>query len=134
VVRQLLVTCAIIERDGKYLLTQRQKDARNGLRWEFPGGQLEQGESPRDCLVREIEEELGVAIEADDVFDVSSCAYEKLGLHVVLLAFRCRILEGVIVKRCIKDYAWVAPDKMDTYDITEADLPFVEKLLAEHRD
>ena len=56
--KQIVVTCALIEQDDKYLLTQRPADKHNGGRREFPGGKVEAGEDPKDCLKREIKEEL----------------------------------------------------------------------------
>ena len=57
------VTCAIIEQDGKILAARRGERMRLPLKWEFPGGKLHEGESPRECLKREIQEEMGISIE-----------------------------------------------------------------------
>ena len=124
----ILVTCAIIEKDGKFLLTQRKKDVKNALRWEFPGGQVEHNEDLRKCLEREIKEELGITIKAGDIFDQSSHYYEELDMHIELAAIRCTIVSGNIEKHGIEDYAWLTPEQMKDYDITEADLPFLERL------
>lgn len=123
----ILVTAAIIEYKGKFLITQRPKDSHNGLRWEFPGGKLNFGEDPRDCLEREILEELGIKIKAGEILEYSSHVYngEK---HIVLLGFKCKFLSGKIQKLKINDFAWVKPEEMSKYDITEADLPFIKKL------
>jgi 8-oxo-dGTP diphosphatase len=123
----LLVTAAVIEKDGLFLLTQRPLEKHNGGRWEFPGGKVEEGEDPRQCLRREIAEELGIAIEVGEVFELSSHVYSG-GKHVILLAFRCRYIGGEIQKKEITDFVWVSPDEMETMDITEADLPFLERL------
>lgn len=124
----LLVTCAIIEKDGTFLLTQRPAEKPNGGRWEFPGGKVEYGEDLRDCLEREIMEELGVRVEAEEVLDYSSHLYDNTKMHVVLIGIHCTLISGEIEKHDIADYAWVTPKEMAVYDITEADLPFVEKL------
>jgi 8-oxo-dGTP diphosphatase len=125
----ILVTAAIIENKGKFLITQRPEDSHNGLRWEFPGGKLDFGEDPRACLEREIDEELGIKIKAEEIFEYSSHVYggEK---HIVLLGFICKYLSGEIKKLKINDFAWVTPKDMSKYDITEADLPFVKKLIS----
>jgi 8-oxo-dGTP diphosphatase len=124
----ILVTAAIIENeDRKYLITQRPKDTHNALRWEFPGGKLHFGEDPRDCLEREIMEELGIKIKAGDILGYSSKVYTE-EKHIVLLGFICRYVSGKIKKIGINDYAWVSPAEMHKYDITEADIPFVEVL------
>ncbi len=123
----ILVTCAVIKKGKKYLITQRPENSHNGNRWEFPGGKLEFGEDARHCLKREIKEELGIEIIPGKILDYSSHVYgeEK---HIVLLAFICKYKSGEIQKLHIKDYAWVTPKEMKNYDITEADLPFVRKL------
>lgn len=126
--KPMLVTCAIIEKDGKFLITQRPEDGRhNGGRWEFPGGKMDWGENPRESLKREIKEELNVEILVEEIFEISSNVYGE-DKHVVLLGFHCAYSEGDISKKDIQDYKWITPDKMKDYDITEADLPFIEKL------
>ena len=136
----IVVTAAIIKnKEGKYLITQRKPDAHNGLRWEFPGGKLELGETPEDCLKREIKEELGIDIEVKDVFDVSSFVYEKekdsetIKKHIVLVAYHCEYHgpDDGIKKEGINNYAWVSIEdfKDKKYNITEADQRFVEKLV-----
>lgn len=130
--RQLLVTAAIIKKDGAYLLTQRPPDKHNGNRWEFPGGKVDFGEEPRDCLAREIKEELGITITVGELFDVSSHVYQE-EKHVILLAFLCNYGSGIIQKHDIQNYAWVSPKEFSSYDITEADRPFIARLLSLHR-
>ena len=124
---QLIVTAAIIEDNGKFLITQRPLDKYNGGRWEFPGGTVEFGEDLRDCLVREIEEELGITITADEYLDYSSQVYGK-DKHVILFGFHCTYISGDIEKKDIADFKWVTTSEMDNYDITEADHPFIKKL------
>lgn len=126
--KPILVTAAIIEKDGKFLLTQRPAGKLNGDRWEFPGGKVEYGEDLRDCLEREIMEELGITIKAKEIMDYSSHVYPDTKFHIVLFGIHCTFLSGEIQKHEISDYAWVTPKEMDKYDITEADLPFVKKL------
>jgi 8-oxo-dGTP diphosphatase len=122
----LLVTCAIIEKEGRFLLTQRPSEKTNGDRWEFPGGKVEHGEDPKDSLEREIMEELGIRVTADKLLGYSSHLYE--GMHVVLLAFHCSFISGEIEKKDIQEFTWATPSEMGAYDITEADLPFLPLL------
>jgi 8-oxo-dGTP diphosphatase len=61
--KHIHVTCAIIEKDGKVLSTQRSESMSMPLKWEFPGGKIKAGESPSECLHRELQEELGVEVE-----------------------------------------------------------------------
>jgi len=124
----LLVTAAIIEKEGRFLITQRPEEKHNGGRWEFPGGTVEFGEDLRKCLEREIEEELGIKISAQEPFEYSSHVYDEKK-HIVLLGFHCKYVSGEIQKKDIGDFKWVKPEEMKNYDITEADSPFVSKLL-----
>lgn len=124
----ILVMAAVIEKEGKFLITQRPEKLHNGLRWEFPGGKVDFGEDPRFTLEREIEEELGIKVEARKIFELSSHVYDETK-HIVLLACHCFYKSGEIKKQGIKDFAWVTPKQMLEYDITEADLPFIKKLL-----
>jgi len=124
----MLVTAAIIEDKGRFLIPQRPMDKHNGGRWEFPGGKVDFGEDPRSCLAREIKEELGIEIKVLEIFEYSSHVYDGLK-HVILIAFSCSYVSGTIQNKEIADYAWVAPEEFKNYDITEADLPFVDKLL-----
>jgi len=124
----IFVTCAIIEKEGKFLLTQRPSDGRsNGGRWEFPGGTLEFGEEPRTCLKREIIEELDIDIDVGDVFEISTNVYGDVK-HVILLGFHCDYLSGEIAKKDIQDFKWLSLEEMGDFDITEADLPLIEAL------
>ena len=126
---QLIVTAAIIENNGKYLITQRPEGRSNGGRWEFPGGKVDFGEDLQLCLKREIEEEIGIDIQVGEPFGYSSHVYGGGIKHVVLLGFHCKYLSGDIQKKDIADFKWLTPREMKDYDVTEADQPFVQKLL-----
>lgn len=124
--KQLVVTAAVIERNGLILLAQRKPGTHMGLKWEFPGGKLEWGEDPRAGLVREIREELGIVIEVGDVVEVVSHTYEDR--HIVLMGYRCRYVSGEIQLLEVQDVHWVYPEVLLTYDLAPADVPIVEKL------
>ena len=81
----MLVMAAIIEDKGKFLITQRPENVHNGDRWEFPGGKVDFGEDPRYALEREIDEELGIKVEAEDILELSSHVYDEKK-HIVLIA------------------------------------------------
>ncbi len=126
-IHSVYVTCAIIEDDGKYLITQRPEGSHNGLRWEFPGGTIKPGEDPRKCLKREIKEEMDLEVRVGDIFEISSNVYDKIK-HVVLLGFHCYYVSGKIKKKDVNDYRWVTLKEMEKFDITEADIPLIEAL------
>lgn len=124
----ILVTAAIIEKDGKYLITQRLKDATSlpGL-WEFPGGRVESGEELRDCLEREIFEELGIKIKAEDFFGRTSYIYNK-NISIELWGFYCNHISGEIHHLEVQNHKAIYPNEMKDYDFCPADLVFIEKL------
>ena len=127
---QMIVTAAIIEKDGRYLITQRSAGGHLALKWEFPGGGVKFGERPEFCLMREIKEELRIGIMVGELLGLSSYVYGGTR-HVILLGYLCEFISGRIKKGI--NYAWVTPKEMDKYDFCEADAPFVKKLQGKRR-
>ena len=126
--RQLVVTAAVIERDGSFLIAQRPPDKHMGLKWEFPGGKLEWGEDPRAGLAREIREELAIEIEVGDVLEVVAHVYDDL--QVVLLVYACKYRSGNVQLLDVQDVRWVSRHELRQYDMAPADWPIVDKLLS----
>ncbi len=119
------VAVAIIRRNGQVLACQRMKDARYPLKWEFPGGKLEQGETPREALVRELHEELGIHALVGDEFHVQEWVYkegvaepEKTGAFRVFY-FLVEEFTGVPVNRAFESIRWVRPEELQHMDILE---------------
>ena len=133
----LIVTAAIILAADKVLITQRKENVHQALKWEFPGGKIEPGESPEECLSREIDEELGLKINVGDIFHAVSHLYEDR--QVILLCYYCRCQAENINKiniqaRDCHDFRWVSIAELDTgYDFSPADLPVVQKLKTKFR-
>ncbi len=122
----LVVTAAIIEEDGRYFIAQRKKDSHLGLKWEFPGGKVEKGESPEVCLKREIIEELNLLIEVKDIYQVVSHNYGEK--HIILLFYLCQIIGGEPQCLDCSDYRWVTPEEMSQFEFAPADVPVVNKI------
>ncbi|NTU85580.1 MAG: (deoxy)nucleoside triphosphate pyrophosphohydrolase [Chloroflexales bacterium] len=119
------VAAAVITRaDGAVLLARRRAGKAHAGLWEFPGGKLEPGETPEQCLARELREELGVAVVVG--------AYVATGLDgpVKLLGYRARILSGEPRLTDHDALAWVAPPDLGAYPLPPADLPIAAALLA----
>jgi len=121
------VVAAIIQRDNRFLITQRLPSEKGGLRWEFPGGKIDAGETPEQALKREIKEELGIDIAVKEFF--AENVYQYSDATIKIQTFRCRMLKGEIQKLEINDFKWLTLDEMKEYDITEADLLMIEKLM-----
>jgi len=121
-----IVTAAIILKDGKVLIAQREKGSHMELKWEFPGGKLEAGENPEQCIVREIREELDMSIEVIDIYKVVQFKYEEK--DILLLAYHCRLLEGEGKTLECNDFRWVGKEELNDYEFVPADVAVVEKL------
>jgi 8-oxo-dGTP diphosphatase len=120
------VTAAIIREGGKILITQRAADDRLALKWEFPGGKIERGETPENCLIREIWEELCLEIIVEGHCATVIHAYETG--EIELMAYFAAVAGGGI-KLCVHaDARWVTVGELDSYDFAPADLPIVEEL------
>ncbi|TVR73094.1 MAG: (deoxy)nucleoside triphosphate pyrophosphohydrolase [Marinilabiliales bacterium] len=126
----IIVTCAIIEKDGMVLCAQRSGSMHLPLKWEFPGGKKTEGESPEDCLRREIQEELGIEIGITG--RLASNVHSYPGRNPFeLVPFRCRIKEGSPVAREHRQIKWVRVSDLRSLDWAGADIPVVENYLRE---
>jgi 8-oxo-dGTP diphosphatase len=113
------VTAAVIERGGKVLIARRKKGDRFEGRWEFPGGKIDEGESPEECLRRELREEMGVEVEAGEF--LCSVPFETSGLSIELMAFRTSLLAGEVRCHDHDEIRWVEPDDLGDFDLAEPD-------------
>jgi len=120
------VTAAIILKENQVLIAQRAPGENLAGKWEFPGGKVEPGETPRDCLKREILEELDVEIEVLDFFAESICTYASG--KIKLLAYWCRWISGDFTLKVHSQIAWANHTELDSFDFAPADIPLAEKL------
>ena len=122
------VTCAIIEKDGKILLARRAPDQKLPGKWEFPGGKVEDGESPEECLKRELEEEFGIRAEVGKFITSNEHHYDHISIK--LLAFNTTYISGTFTLVDHDKIEWVSPEELLDYDLAEADIPIAEMLLS----
>jgi len=120
----LEVSCAIIEYKEKVLICQRSSSMELPLKWEFPGGKLENNESKETCLIREIKEELGLTISIKK--EIQTVIHEYPSFKVKLYAFICNIESGFIIKKEHCKIAWVTKSELLNYYLAEADIPVVK--------
>ena len=122
--KHIHVSCAIIEQDGKVLSTQRSEAMSLPLKWEFPGGKINDGESPEECLTRELHEELGIAVIISR--SLAPITHKYPIFMLTLYPFVCRITTGEIVLHEHKALTWLPPDKLHELDWAAADYPLIE--------
>jgi 8-oxo-dGTP diphosphatase len=121
------VVVALIWQDGTVLVCQRTRHQTMPLKWEFPGGKIEEGEQPRDAMRRELEEELGIDAEVGDEVARFRHRYPN-GSAVELRFYDVRKYSGEIENRIFKDVVWAKPAELPTFDFLEADLKLVQDL------
>ena len=121
------VVAALIWRDGKILVCQRTRHQPMPLKWEFPGGKIEDGEQARDALRRELEEELGIEAVIGDEMVRLQHRYPG-GNSVELRFFDVREYSGTLENRIFREIVWEDPRKLPGYDFLEADLTLVRDL------
>ena len=121
----LVAACAMIDADGRVLICKRPQGKQLAGLWEFPGGKVEAGETPEECLIRELEEELGVNVTAACLapFVFTSHAYESF--HLLMPLYLCRRWDGFVSAREHEALAWVRPEKLSDYPMPPADVPLV---------
>ena len=125
----LVVACALIDADGRVLIAQRPEGKGMAGLWEFPGGKVEAGESPEATLIRELDEELGIAVKQDCLAPLSfaSFAYEKF--HLLMPLYVCRRWAGLVVAKEHAALRWVRPQNLRDFPMPPADEPLIPALL-----
>lgn len=125
--KPLVVTCAVIEQDGEYLMTDRPKGEFKGM-WEFPGGKYDEGDGTLEvCVEREINEELGIIVEAGSRVHQGEFTYQN-GLFIELNAYECKWLSGGVNPKDGQNYKFIQPEHMNYREILKADWPIVRML------
>jgi 8-oxo-dGTP diphosphatase len=124
----VVVTAAVVEREGRFLLTRRHGGTHLGGRWEFPGGKCEPGEALEASLHREMDEELGVAVDVGrEVFRVEHAYPER----AVRLHFYSCSLRGEPVPRLGQEMRWVPRKDLRALEFPPADAELIERLSQE---
>lgn len=115
----IVVSAGIAVRDGKIMLCQRKPGGPDGLKWEFPGGKLEEGESPERALERELREELDIETRTGRIFDAHF--RNAAGRDLLILFYFTEILSGDPRPVDCSAIAWAEPQELTGYDLTPSD-------------
>lgn len=123
--KTIKVTAAIIIHDNRVFATQRgYGEFKDG--WEFPGGKVEEGETCRTALVREIREELDTEIAVGELFD--TVEYDYPAFHLSMDCFLCKVVSGKLVLKEHEDARWLSREQLDSVDWLPADIGLIRKL------
>ncbi|MDB5212830.1 MAG: hypothetical protein JWO86_757 [Myxococcaceae bacterium] len=125
--KTIRVVAAVLERDGKYLITQRRVSAVLPLMWEFPGGRVEAAETDQQALKRELLHRLGVGIEVGKLISFVSHPYEHYVVDLFL--YECTLITETLQPLAVNAFKWVASNEFDQYPFTPADEASMNKLL-----
>jgi len=125
--RKIRVVGAIIERDGRFLITQRPPTASLPMLWEFPGGRVEPGETDEEALARELREEMAIAVRVGSRAMHVEHAYE--GYDIDFCVYHCVLTGGPIQHLRVHDHRWVCSSEFDNYEFPAADEKTIGKLL-----
>lgn len=119
------VVAAIIRREDRIFTTQRGYGEFKGG-WEFPGGKMEDGETPQQALVREIKEELDTDIHVNELFD--TVEYDYPNFHLIMHCFLCSIISGDLVLKEHEEAKWLTKDKLNDVNWLPADRALIDKI------
>lgn len=124
----LVSAVALIDRDGRVLLAQRPEDKSMAGLWEFPGGKIEDGETPEAALIRELEEELGINTWQSCLAPLTFASHGYDSFHLLMPLFACRKWQGTPRSKEGQTLKWVKPRDLKSYPMPAADLPMIPVL------
>ncbi len=122
----IIVAAGFIHKEGKLLIAQRLPNTHGALKWELPGGKLEKDEDPRDCLVREIREELDIEVRVGEIMETVFHRYPERS--ILLLFYKCQWIAGEAKAIGCAAFEWVDPLHLPQYDFMDADLELIQKI------
>ena len=124
----LVSAVALVDPDGRVLLSQRPNGKDMAGLWEFPGGKVEANESPEDALIRELEEELGILTWNSCLAPLTFASHNYTNFHLLMPLFICRKWEGTPFPKEQQNLNWVRPTDMKNYPMPPADTPIISVL------
>lgn len=124
----LVAACALVDGQGRVLISKRPEGKPLAGLWEFPGGKVEPRETPEYALIREIEEELGIVLAVSDLFPLTFASHAYEEFHLLMPVFACGTWQGTVTSLEDQELAWVSPEALSGYAMPPADEPLKETL------
>jgi 8-oxo-dGTP diphosphatase len=125
----LVAACALVDADGRVLIAQRPEGKQLAGLWEFPGGKVERGETPEECLIRELREELGVETQAACLAPLTFASHTYDDFHLLMPLYVCRRFTGIPEPLEAQALKWVRPNRLRDYPMPPADAPLIPFLI-----
>jgi 8-oxo-dGTP diphosphatase len=125
----LVAACALVDADGRVLIAQRPAGKAMAGLWEFPGGKVEEGERPEDTLIRELHEELGIAVKEACLAPLTFASHAYADFHLLMPLYVCRRWDGIATAQEGQALAWVRPNRLREYPMPPADEPLASHLI-----
>ena len=125
----LVAACALVDADGRVLLAQRPQGKQLAGLWEFPGGKVEPGETPEQCIIRELHEEIGIETDIPCLAPLTFASHSYDEFHLLMPLFICRRFRGIAQPREGQALKWVRPKQMRDYPMPPADAPLIPFLI-----
>jgi 8-oxo-dGTP diphosphatase len=125
----LVAACALVDADGRVLLTRRPPGKPMAGLWEFPGGKVEQGERPEQTLIRELNEELGIEVNEACLSPLTFASHAYEDFQLLMPLWVCRRWNGIVKPREGQECVWVRPQRLRDYPMPPADEPLIPYLV-----
>jgi 8-oxo-dGTP diphosphatase len=125
----LVSACALVDTDGRVLISQRPEGKPLAGLWEFPGGKVEPGETPEETLIRELHEELGIDTKVACLAPLTFASHSYEHFHLLMPLFVCRRFSGVPTPREGQALKWVKPNRLREFPMPPADEPLIPFLI-----
>lgn len=125
----LVVAVALVDADGRVLVGQRPEGKALAGLWEFPGGKVEPGERPEVALIRELDEELGIAVEEACLAPLTFASHAYPEMHLLMPLYICRRWQGFVQPREGQALRWLRPRALRDIAMPPADLPLIPALV-----
>lgn len=125
----LVAAVALVDADGRVLISRRPEDKQLGGLWEFPGGKVDAGERPETALIRELKEELAIDVAESCLAPLTFASHAYDDFHLLMPLYVCRRWKGIARGAEGQEIKWVAPARLKDFPMPPADVPLIPHLV-----